>query len=58
MNGSVPLLVARMKGATGAFRPNPAQMRWKGAARFVYIRNKHVIGSDAFHKNNETHHYQ
>jgi hypothetical protein len=50
-----------MKCVTGsdAFRPKPAQVRWRGAARFVYIRSKHVTGSDAFHKNNEiyeTHH--
>jgi hypothetical protein len=45
-----------MKRATtsGAFRSNPAQVRWRGAARFIYIRNKRVTGSDAFHKNNET----
>jgi hypothetical protein len=34
------------------------QWRWRGAARFVYIRSKRAIGSDAFRKNNETRHCQ
>jgi hypothetical protein len=47
--------------ASGAFRPNPAQVRWRGAARFVYIRSKRATVSGVFRKNNETrqtHHYQ
>jgi hypothetical protein len=36
------------------FRPNPTQVRWKGAACFVYIRSKRATDSDVFHKNNTT----
>jgi hypothetical protein len=32
---------------SGAFRPNPAQVRWRGIARFVYIRSKRVTASGA-----------
>jgi hypothetical protein len=58
MNGSAPLSVSEGRivifMGSGTFRPNPAQVRWRGTARFVYIRSKHTTGSDAFHKNNET----
>jgi hypothetical protein len=36
----------------------PREVRWKGAARFVYIRSKRATASDAFRKNNETRHCQ
>jgi hypothetical protein len=43
---------------TRHYRPNLAQVRWRGAARFVYIRSKRATGNGAFHKYNETRHWQ
>jgi hypothetical protein len=43
-----------MKRVTG--HPNPAQVRWRGDARFVYIRSKRATDIDVFYKNNETRH--
>jgi hypothetical protein len=52
--------VARTKRVivSGVFRPNPAQVRWRGVVRFVYIKSKPVTGSGAFCKNNKTRHWQ
>jgi hypothetical protein len=56
MNDSASLLVARFRKIMKRATANPAQVRLRDAARFVYIRTKRATGSGAFHKNNETRH--
>jgi hypothetical protein len=55
------IIFMKRVAASGAFRPNPAQVRLRGAVCFVYIKSKHVTGCGVFHKNNEnneTRHWQ